>query len=94
MRARLTELQKSQSNKDRFIRAVRRFMEVQTLTPTVLHELIDRIVVSEAQGAGEERTQCVTIFYRFVGQIDLPPIEEGLTKRTRKGVAVTYNINA
>ena len=91
---RLHELQKQKSNKDCFLRAVRRFMEMQTLTPTILHELIDRIVVGEAQGTGQERTQRITIVYRFVGQLTLPEPAKPLTKQTRKGVAVTYTDGA
>ena len=31
--------------KDQFLKAVRKFMEMKTLTPTILHELVERIDV-------------------------------------------------
>ena len=81
-----------QQNKDHFIAAVRKFMEMETLTPPLLRELIDHIDVYETQGTGKHRTQQITIFYRFVGYIDIPesPEDEPYTADTRQGVAVKY----
>ena len=58
-------------NNEYFIRAVRRFMEMDTLTAPLLKELIDRIEVSEVQGKGKNRTQRIVIHYRFAGYLDL-----------------------
>lgn len=91
---RLIELNKSRSCKERFIRAVRRFMEMRTLTPTIVHELIDRIEVGKTEGTGQNRTQSVRIHYRFIGTIDPQNEAEPVKKHTRKGVAVTYTANA
>ena len=79
-------------NKDHFLAAVRKFMEMETLTSPLLRELIDHIDVYETQGTGKHRTQRITIFYRFVGYIDIPesPDDEPYTADTRQGVAVKY----
>ena len=63
-------------------------MEMETLTPTLLRELIDHIDVYETQGTGKHRTQRITIFYRFVGYIDIPesPEDDPYTADTRQGV--------
>ena len=31
--------------KEQFLKAMRKFMEIKTLTPTILHELVERIVI-------------------------------------------------
>ena len=54
-------------NNDFFIKAVRRFMDMDTLTAPLLKELISIIDVSEVQGKGKNRIQRVVIHYRFVG---------------------------
>ena len=91
-RQRLASLNTMQQNKDHFLTAVRKFMEMETLTPPLLRELIDHIDVYETQGTGKHRTQRITIFYRFVGYIDIPeaPEDEPYTADTRQGVAVKY----
>ena len=78
--------------KDNFIYAVRKFLEMQTLTPTLLKELIERIDVHEIEGSGKNRTQRLVIHYRFVGVIELPavPKREHLKLDMRQGVAVEY----
>ena len=91
-RKRIASLNTMQQNKDHFLAAVRNFMEMETLTPLLLHEPIDHIDVYETQGTGKHRTQRITIFYRFVGYIDIPesPEDEPYTADTRQGVAVKY----
>lgn len=62
----------AKSRKDDFIAAVRKFMEMETLTAPLLRELIEHIDVYETEGAGKNRTQRLAIYYRFVGYIELP----------------------
>ena len=81
-----------QKGRDTFLAAVRRFMDMETLTAPLLQELIDRIEVHEMEGRGKDRTQRIVIYYRFVEYLDLPH-QAGLddvTENTRKGVAVRY----
>lgn len=67
---RLDNLGTMQQNKDQFISAVRKFMEMQTLTAPLLRELIDHIDVYETEGKGKSRTQHIVIYYRFVGYVE------------------------
>ncbi len=89
---RLRKLVENNRNKESFISAVRKFMEIKELTPALLKELIDRIEVYETEGTGKNRTQHIVIHYRFVGFIEIAgggrkPLH---TAETRKGVAVQY----
>ena len=71
-------------------------MEMQTLTPILLRELIEKIEVFPVEGKGKDRTQRVIIYYRFVGRLDIP----GIIQRphfildSRQGVAIEYLPNA
>ncbi len=91
LRVQINSLENKQKGKDSFIKTVRRFMEMKTLTATLLNELIDRIEVYEAEGTGKNRTQRIVIYYRFVGYIEVPIIEEEFfSTDVRQGVAITY----
>ena len=79
------------TSKDSFIKAVRRFMEMKTLTPAILHELIDKIEVHHIVGTGKARVQQIVIYYRFVGCVEIPDAPQAVhTLDTRQGVSVTY----
>ena len=88
----LKALRTAEKNNEYFIRAVRRFMEMDTLTAPLLKELIDRIEVSEIEGTGKNRKQRIVIHYRFAGYIDLEEnyVESNFKQDTRQGVAVEY----
>ena len=91
LRTQLSELSTTEQNKDSFLAAVRKFMEMGTLTAPLLRELIDHIDVHETQGTGKNRTQRVVIYYRFIGYIEIPEnIENYYKADTRQGVAVEY----
>lgn len=91
-RERLSKIGEMKQNKDDFIKAVRKFMEMRTLTAPMLRELIDRIDVHEKQGGNKCYTQEITIHYRFVGLINIPmlPEDENYKADTRIGVEVEY----
>ena len=99
LKAKMTELRKKladmgsrQQERDNFIHAIRRFMEMEKLTAPLLRELIDHIDVYETEGVGKSRTQRIVIHYRFVGYIELPEssFKNNYKADTRKGVAVEY----
>ena len=81
-----------QVGRDNFVSAIRQFMEMQTLTPVLLRELIDRIDVYETEGVGKHRTQRIVIHYRFIDTFALPEARaaETYVADTRQGVAVEY----
>ena len=92
LKNKLDRLNTAQTSSGNFIRAIRKFMTMQTLTPIVLQELIDKIEVFPIEGTGKSRTQRIVIHYRFVGCIDLPSIVPKHTYKldSRQGVAIEY----
>ena len=90
-KAELEKLGEMKLAKDDFIRAVRKFAEMERLTSEVLHELIDRIEVYRANGTGKNKTQRIKIFYRFIGCLDTErKNKSAYALDTRKGVSVSY----
>ena len=88
----LKKLESMQVGRDHFVGVIRRFMEMQTLTPVLLRELIDHIDVYETEGKGKQRTQRIVIHYRFIDTITLPEsrAKETYVADTRQGVTVEY----
>lgn len=79
--------------KKQFVRAIKKFMEMKSLTPVILHELIERIEVFHAEGKGKNKTQRIIIHYNFVDVLDMPKIEEyaeNVVLDARQGVEVEY----
>ena len=96
LQEKLDKIEQMRTAKDDFLRAIHKFMEMQTLTPILLRELIEKIEVFPVEGKGKDRTQRVIIHYRFVGRLDIP----GIIQRphfildSRQGVAIEYLPNA
>ena len=92
LKNKIERLDTVQNSSGSFIRAIRKFMTMQTLTPIVLQVLIDKIEVFPIEGTGKNRTQRLVIHYRFVGCIDLPSIVPKHTYKldSRQGVAIEY----
>ena len=63
-----------------FLKCVRKYTEPSELTPDMLHELVDKIVVHAPDKSSVHRTQQVDIYYNFVGKIPLS--EEAATRQT------------
>ena len=88
---RLAKISEMEQNKDDFLKAVRKFMEMDSLTAPMLRELIDHIDVYEKEGGKKNYTQRIVIYYRFVGYLELPSSEdENYKANARKGVDVEY----
>ena len=96
LREQIAEAERQAANKDKFIAAIRKFMQVDKLTAPLLRELIDRIDVYEVTGTGKNRKQMIKIHYKFVGYLELPSLgsRRNYREETRKGVAVEYVPNA
>jgi hypothetical protein len=57
---------------DRFLGTVRKYTtEIEKLTPAIVHEFIDRIIVHEPTSARINRRQKVEIIYHRIGKINL-----------------------
>lgn len=91
LREQVANMQTVQHSKDMFIGTIRKFLDMDTITAPLIHELIDHIDVYEAEGKGKNKTQRVVIHYNFVGYLEIPENDEPcFTANTRQGVAIGY----
>ena len=91
LREKVANMQTVQHSKDMFIGAVRKFLDMETITAPLIHELIDHIDVYEAEGKGKNKTQRVVIHYNFVGYLEIPENDEPcFIADTRQGVTIGY----
>lgn len=91
LREKVANMQSVQHSKDMFIGAIRKFLDMETITAPLIHELIDHIDVYEAEGKAKNKIQRVVIHYNFVGYLEIPENDEPcFTADTRQGVAIGY----
>ena len=64
-----------QKNADYFVDMIKEYAGITELNAAVLHTLIDKIVVHEADIIQRERVQKIEIYYNFVGKFDEVPDE-------------------
>lgn len=63
-----------------FLKCVRKYTEPCELTPDMLHELVEKIIVYAPDKSSGHRTQQINIYYNFVGKIPLS--KEVATRQT------------
>lgn len=51
---------------------VRKHMNFEELTHTLLREFVEKIIVHEAVEIDGKRTQNIDIYYSFIGKVELP----------------------
>ena len=56
-----------------FLKIVKKYTEPTELTPDILHEFVDKIVVHEADKSSGHRVQRIDVHYNFIGEIDFSP---------------------
>jgi len=66
----ISELERQSVNVDKFLKVVRRYTEIEELTPAIVHEFIDRIIIYEPEQARGDRVQKVDIIYNNIGAVD------------------------
>ena len=77
LREELSKAQEATANAEKFMNVVRRHTTIGELTPTLLREFVEKIVVHESvaldgKRRGKLRRQEIEIYYSFVGKVELP----------------------
>ncbi|MDR1003069.1 MAG: DUF4368 domain-containing protein [Oscillospiraceae bacterium] len=67
----LAEEKQSAANTERFLELVRSYTEIDDLTPTILNEFIQKIVIHAPDRSSGTRKQKVEIYYNCVGVLDV-----------------------
>lgn len=69
LRETLDSQTESVENIDKFMRTIRRYTKLETLTIQLVNELIDKIVVHQPTGRGKNRQVTIELHYRFIGEL-------------------------
>ena len=77
---RISEESKEQLKIDQFTALVHKYQESDEVSDAMFREMIDKIIVHEAEGVGNARTQQVDIYFNYAGQIDIAYTEEELAQ--------------
>ena len=77
LREELSKAQEATENAEKFMKVVRRHTSFEELTPTLLREFVEKIVIHESvaldgKRRGKLRRQEIEIYYSFVGKVELP----------------------
>ena len=59
-------------NADGFLKIVRKYSNIEELTTEILHEFIDKIIVHHKEKVFGETIQRVEIYYKMIGQVQIP----------------------
>ncbi len=72
LEASINSVAEDNANLERFISALKYYINLEELTPEILHSFVDRIEVGEKVRNGKSKTQAVKIIYNFIGAVDIP----------------------
>lgn len=71
--------QESSDNFDRFMELIAKYIGIEELTPTIVNEFVQKIIVHEADNSTGKRVQQIEIVFNFIGSIDLPAVTQPIT---------------
>jgi len=57
---------------DKFLELVKRYTDFSELTPAMLHEFVEKVVVHEGDKSSGVRQQRVDVYLNYIGQFDVP----------------------
>jgi DNA invertase Pin-like site-specific DNA recombinase len=73
----LQQLQHETEKGEAFLHLVHKYHDLTEITPTMLNEFIDKVVVHEAvKGEDSAREQQIDIYFNFIGKFEIAPTEE------------------
>lgn len=57
---------------DQFIQLVKRYTDFSELTTPMLNEFIEKVIVHEGEGRGNDRRQRIDVYLNFIGAFEVP----------------------
>ena len=67
-----------------FLKNVRKYTNPEELTAEMLNDLIDKILVHAPDRSSGQRTQKIEIYYKAVGIIEIPDLDECFTAKMKQ----------
>ena len=81
LKQQLEDMESTSVNVSGFLKAAQRYTDFDELTPSMLHDLIEKIIVHEGDKSSGHREQRIEIYYTFIGAAEGSQI---IVKRKRK----------
>ena len=75
----INNTEKKTTDLSQFISNVKKYTEITELTPEILNELIEKILVHQTKKVNDKKVQEIDIYYRGVGIISFPVSLEDMT---------------
>lgn len=72
LRQELVHAKEQSDNVTRFMRSIRKYTEITELTPELVREFVQKVVVYQAEKIDRRRTQRIDLYFNSIGQIPLP----------------------
>ncbi len=95
LQAEIAGMAKRNGTAREFLAIVKRYTRMKKLTPEILREFVDKIIVHHRQRIDGIDEQKVEIIYNCVGKVEIPDLakipQQEILLQTRKGVAVSYS---
>ena len=73
LRELVSTMETEEVNIQSFLKIVKKYTEPTELTPLLLHEFVEKIVVHAPDRSSGQRVQQIDVHYNFIGEIDLSP---------------------
>ncbi len=83
----LDRISRETVNAEKFLALVKKYTDFSELTPAMINEFVEKILVHQAEGKGASRTQKVEIFFNFIGKVEIPRKEIELTEEEKAALA-------
>ncbi|MDR1892276.1 MAG: recombinase family protein [Oscillospiraceae bacterium] len=72
LREELAQFESDTLRADKFMELAKRYTDFSELTPAMLHEFVEKVVVHEGDKSSGRRVQQVDIYLNYIGQFDIP----------------------
>lgn len=75
IREKLAQFEDDTDRTEEFLSLVRKYTDIQELTPAIVNEFVDKVMVHKIEVIDGERVQEIEIFLNYIGKVELPAQE-------------------
>ena len=75
IREKLAQFEDDTDRTEEFLSLVRKYTDIQELTPAIVNEFVDKVMVHKIEEIDGERVQEIEIFLNYIGKVELPAQE-------------------
>ena len=75
IREKLAQFEDDTDRTEEFLSLVHKYTDIQELTPAIVNEFVDRVMVHKIEKTDGDRVQEIEIFLNYIGRVELPAQE-------------------